>query len=210
MRAATTLATLATAVFSALPASSGFEIVEDHRNLQVAGDDEEAQRALMHVVADFKEECMKKHVNYCIAQIRHTLAQYPDVFGGRSDFDFQVNKIREASDEGYNLVALRTNEAETGVVGILGDGMIWYPHPWCTVEQCFEIGPWDCEVGIPLTVEQCCSMIKDTVPGEDINGKTLECYPDPPIGSESNPVNPGRVIIHTDAAGTVVHIPSNE
>lgn len=51
MRAATTLATLATAVFSALPASSGFEIVEDHRNLQVAGDDEEAQRALMHVVS---------------------------------------------------------------------------------------------------------------------------------------------------------------
>jgi len=52
MRAATTLATLATAVFSALPASSGFEIVEDHRNLQVAGDDEEAQRALMHVVSE--------------------------------------------------------------------------------------------------------------------------------------------------------------
>lgn len=53
MRAATTLATLATAVFSALPASSGFEIVEDHRNLQVAGDDEEAQRALMHSVSKF-------------------------------------------------------------------------------------------------------------------------------------------------------------
>jgi hypothetical protein len=51
MRAATTLATLATAVFSALPASSGFEIVEDHRNLQVAGD-EEAARALMHVVSE--------------------------------------------------------------------------------------------------------------------------------------------------------------
>lgn len=52
MRSATTLATLATAVFSALPASSGFEIVEDHRNLQVAGDDEEGQRALMHVVSE--------------------------------------------------------------------------------------------------------------------------------------------------------------
>jgi hypothetical protein len=85
---------------------------------------------------------MKKNVNYCIAKIRATLAANREIFGGLSDFDFQVNKIREASDEGYNLVALRTNEAETGVAGILGDGMIWYPHPWCTVEQCFEIGPW--------------------------------------------------------------------
>lgn len=85
---------------------------------------------------------MKKPVAYCIAQIRALLAAHPDLFGGRSDFDFQVNKIREQSDEGYNLVALRTNEAETGVVGILGDGMIWYPHQWCTVEACFDIGPW--------------------------------------------------------------------
>jgi hypothetical protein len=53
-------------------------------------------------------------------------------------------------------------------------------------------------------------MIKDTVPTADINGKTLECFADPPIGSASNPVDPGRVIIHTDAAGTVVHIPKNE
>jgi hypothetical protein len=51
MRAATTLATLATgAVFSVLPAASGFEIVGDHRNLQVEGG-EEAQRALMHLVS---------------------------------------------------------------------------------------------------------------------------------------------------------------
>ena len=53
-------------------------------------------------------------------------------------------------------------------------------------------------------------MIKDTVPVADKNGKSLECHVDPPIGSASNPVDPGRVIIHTDAAGTVVHIPKNE
>lgn len=53
-------------------------------------------------------------------------------------------------------------------------------------------------------------MIKDTVPVADKNGKTLECYADPPIGSASNPVDPDRVILHTDASETVVHIPKNE
>lgn len=85
---------------------------------------------------------MKKNVNYCIAQIRKSLAAHPELFGGRSDFNFVVNKVREGSDETYNYVALRTNEAETHVTGILGDGMIWYPHEWCTIEQCYTIGPW--------------------------------------------------------------------
>ncbi len=85
---------------------------------------------------------MKKNVNYCIAQIRASLAAHPEVFGARSDFNFEINKIREQSDDGYNYVALRTNEAETHVDGILGDGMIWYPHQWCTIEECFDIGPW--------------------------------------------------------------------
>ena len=68
----------------------------------------------------------------------------------------------------------------------------------------------DCYVGIDLTVEQCCNMIKDSVPTADKNGKTLECYADPPVGSVSNPVDAGRVIIHTDVNGIVVHIPKNE
>lgn len=53
-------------------------------------------------------------------------------------------------------------------------------------------------------------MIKDSVPTADKNGKTLECYADPPVGSVSNPVDAGRVIIHTDVNGIVVHIPKNE
>jgi len=53
-------------------------------------------------------------------------------------------------------------------------------------------------------------MIQDSVPHEDMNGKYLECYTEYPVGSPSNPVNPGRVCIHTDADGIVVHIPKNE
>ena len=53
-------------------------------------------------------------------------------------------------------------------------------------------------------------MIKDSVNKPDVNGKNLECYYELPIGSASNPVDPGRVRLHTDADGIVVHIPKNE
>ena len=68
----------------------------------------------------------------------------------------------------------------------------------------------DCDVGIPLEKEECCQMIKDSVPKADLNGNFLECHYEYPIGSASNPVNLGRVCIHTDAAGIVVNIPKNE
>jgi hypothetical protein len=87
MRAATTLATLATAVFSALPASSGFEIVEDHRNLQVAGD-EEAARALMHVVSE---------IHFTVILIEIIL--YYDVF-----LPFPGSSYWNAADERRSIV----------------------------------------------------------------------------------------------------------
>ena len=54
-----------------------------------------------------------------------------------------MNKIRERSDEGYNLVSLRLNEDEATVGGLLGDGMIWYPYQWClAADDCRTVGPW--------------------------------------------------------------------
>jgi hypothetical protein len=53
-------------------------------------------------------------------------------------------------------------------------------------------------------------MIKASVPEADYNGNFLDCYTDYPAGSVENPIDYGRVTIHTDAAGIVVHIPMNE
>ena len=53
-------------------------------------------------------------------------------------------------------------------------------------------------------------MIQASVPHPDKNGKMLECYIDYPVGSEHNPKDINRVIIHTDSDGYVVHIPKNE
>lgn len=68
----------------------------------------------------------------------------------------------------------------------------------------------DCDIGLPLHPDECCNMIKDTVPAANFEGKYLECYNEYPVGSAHNPVDPGRVSIHTDAAGIVVNIPKNE
>mmetsp|Transcript_12902 Transcript_12902/g.19264 ORF Transcript_12902/g.19264 Transcript_12902/m.19264 type:complete len:209 (+) Transcript_12902:47-673(+) len=208
MKAAQTLTTAA-ALLCALPASVVALSKVETRNLDIAEDD--ASRGLMHVSVDFKDECLHKHQDVCIAAINAKLAAYPELFEGREAFEFEVNKVREATDEGYNIVSMRLNADETTVGGLLGDGMIWYPYEWClAADDCYTVGPWDCDVGIPLLPEQCCKMIQDSVPHEDMNGKYLECYTEYPVGSPSNPVNPGRVCIHTDADGIVVHIPKNE
>jgi hypothetical protein len=50
-----------------------------------------------------------------------------------SDYIVEALRSRNYTDLGYNLVSLRTNYAETHVVGVLGDGMVFHPFPWCDV-----------------------------------------------------------------------------
>ena len=105
---------------------------------------------------------------------------------------------------------MRTNEAETHVVGVLGDGMVFYPWQWCTKDNgCIDVGPWDCDVGTPLSVEECCNLIKVSAPAEDVNGNYIDCFVDPPVGSVSNPIDYGRVMIHVNNEDIVVHAPKN-
>ena len=86
---------------------------------------------------------MHKHKDECISNINTVLSSYPEMFGGRSSLSFEVNKVREKTDEGYNIVSLRLNPDETTVGGLLGDGMIWYPYEWClSADDCYTVGPW--------------------------------------------------------------------
>jgi hypothetical protein len=83
------------------------------------------------------------------------LKAFPEYFDNRPALNFEVNKIREATDEGYNIVSLRLNADEETVGGLLGDGMIWYPYEWCREQvggvptDCYTIGPWG---------EFCCAL----------------------------------------------------
>lgn len=125
--------------------------------------------------------------------------------------DIRQSFPRKAGSDNYYLVGLRTNEAETGVVGVLGDGMIWYPWQWVLPDgSSYDIGPWDCDVGMPLSPEQCCDMIKASVPNVDINGNYIDCIVSAPIGSVSNPRIPNRVIITTNENNIVIREPTAE
>jgi hypothetical protein len=162
------------------------------------------------------EECKDESVDECLQQIQSDVEQNPEIFEGRQTLTPVVHKVRERSDPGYYKVVLVTNLAETGVVGIHGDGIVTYPFEWCTPHpsggdpECREIGPWDCDVGTPLTVEQCCTMIQASVPNADVEGNHLECHASYPVGSISNPVDYGRVSIATDSEGNVIRPPRNE
>ena len=60
-----------------------------------------------------------------------------------------------------------------------------------------------------MNYEQCCSLIKAHVPVADLNGNYIRCFPDPPAGSASNPIDYGRVQIHVNEDNVVVSPPMN-
>ena len=76
--------------------------------------------------------------------IQADVAANPEVFGGREFLVPEVMHVRTAADDAYYMVGLRTNIAETGVIGVLGDGMVFYPWEWCTtckfIKYCFNFG----------------------------------------------------------------------
>jgi len=158
------------------------------------------------------EECVGMTLKDCKKHIvDHVGLHAADFSEGISEFE--VLPVRASGTASYYLVGLRTDVTETNVVGVLGDGMVFYPFEWCTTDGCVEAGPWDCDVGTPLTVDDCCAMIKNDAAFKDkpdVNGNEIGCFPDFPIGSPSKPRNLKRVCIHVDTNDIVVHPPRNE
>ncbi|EJK75988.1 hypothetical protein THAOC_02271 [Thalassiosira oceanica] len=161
------------------------------------------------------EECLGVHLDTCKELIEAEVAANPAIFEGREALNFEIKHVRSGTDTNtYNLVGLRLDPHENFVAGIHGDGLVYYPYQWCFAEDdCFDIGPWDCSdmhFGEHMTVEQCCNLVKAHVPLPDMNGNYLECYTDLPVGSESNPIDYSRVLIHVDSNQIVVHPPMND
>jgi len=160
------------------------------------------------------DECIGKTFNECYNLIRVAVTNHQEDFDHAWDeMPVLLSRVNEEPrDEGYQNVGMRTDRAETHVVGVLGDGMVFYPRDWCPIDgsECAPIGPWDCNVGGALTVEDCCDLIMADVPGPDIHGNYLTCVAVPPVGSASNPYNGARVSIHIDSDMIVRHAPRVE
>ena len=103
--------------------------------------------------------------------VEQEISENPDMFP--AGVVFEVRNKRQITDDTYNYVVLVTND-EDHVVGRLGDGVVEYPFVWRENGVEVEIGPWDCDVGTPLTSSECCTFIKSSVPGVDDNGRELE------------------------------------
>lgn len=89
--------------------------------------------------------------------------------------------------------------------GKYGGGEVDYPFPWKYVDEQtqqveeVQLGPWDCAMLVPLTAEQCCDVVKSSVPALDVNGRHIECYFEEPEVADED-----KVILVWDAStGTV-------
>ena len=86
------------------------------------------------------EECVGKTEAESLALVGAVFEAHPDFLpAGAQSADSFINNlkvekvsVRNQNAEDYYLVGLRTNYEETHVVGILGDGMVFYPYDWCT------------------------------------------------------------------------------
>lgn len=65
-----------------------------------------------------------------------------------------------------------------------------------------ELGPWDCAMLVPLSGQQCCDMVRWSVPSLDVNGRHIECYYELPEEAEENKV----ILVWDPTTGTVSYI----
>ena len=77
------------------------------------------------------DECVGQTLEACQEIIQAEVLANPGVFEYRTQLEVDVMNVRTSDAPNYNQVGLRTNLNETGVVGVLGDGMIFYPWDWC-------------------------------------------------------------------------------
>jgi len=88
------------------------------------------------------EECVGLIEAECLEIVHGVLTENTDFLpvGAQSVDSFIANlkverlRARTSNAADSNLVGLRTDYDEEHVVGILGDGMVFYPFPWCTTE----------------------------------------------------------------------------
>lgn len=159
------------------------------------------------------DECLGKPLRTCRGVVMRAVRGNPNLFGFHpKDLHFEGIPVRSETDEGYNKVFIKTDfETSTKAVGVMGDGMIFYPFEWHKADGTIvDIGPWDCSPGDDfLSWQTCCTIVQGGA-GLDISGNPLGCEPSHPVGSPANPREPGRVIIHVNEENKVVHPPRVE
>ena len=136
----------------------------------------------------------------CIAFIESEISKI-----GLATIEIVVHEKRNLDQEGYNKVVIVTNEMADKVVGRGRDGIVSYPFMW---DDKFAgsrlLSPWNC---VNITPEDCCLMIKQSVPNPDTNDNYIECHIFVPFGGIGNPKRNDRVFVTVSQDGRVHEAP---
>ena len=124
------------------------------------------------------------------------------------DCEIVIHEKRSIAQEGYNKVVIVTNLQADMVKGRNNDGIVSYPFMWDDAETGLKSlgvdGKWDCST---LTPEECCSMIKLSVPHADAKGNHIQCHIFVPFGGIGNKKRTDRVFVNLSQDGRVQEAP---
>jgi len=120
---------------------------------------------------------------------------------GLATLETVVHEKRNLSQEGYNKVVIVTNEMADKVVGRGKDGIVSYPFMWDdALTGSRLLSPWNC---VNITPEDCCLMIKQSVPNKDTKDNYIECHIFVPFGGIGKPKRNDRVFVTVSQDGRV-------
>lgn len=143
-------------------------------------------------------ECLEQKLENCLLIINNDLGNL-----GMSTMEVVVHEKRNVDQVGYNRVVIVTNSLCDRVVGRAGDGYVTYPFAWNEAggERMLGVdGKWNCH---DLAPEDCCSSIKMSAPGQDLQGNNIECHIFVPFGGIGNPRRNDRVFVNLSPDGRV-------
>ena len=120
---------------------------------------------------------------------------------GIATIEIVVHEKRNLNQEGYNKVVIVTNEMADKVVGRGKDGIVSYPFMWDdALAGSRLLSPWNC---VNITPEDCCLMIKQSVPNKDTKDNYIECHIFVPFGGIGKPKRNDRVFVTVSQDGRV-------
>jgi hypothetical protein len=94
-----------------------------------------------------------------------------------------------------------TNELADKVVGRAKDGIVSYPFMWDdALAGSRLLSPWNC---LNISPEDCCLMIKQSVPNKDTKNNYIECHIFVPFGGIGKPKRNDRVFVTVSQDGRV-------
>ena len=127
---------------------------------------------------------------------------------GLATIEFIIHEKRNENQDNYNKVVIVTNDLADRVMGKDGDGIVEYPFLWHDTTDGHRMlgvdGKWNCQAYTPV---DCCNMIKESCPDQDVKGNYIECHIFVPYGGVGNPKKEDRVIINLSPDGYVHEVP---